>query len=189
MDKFLTRRLCSSYFFSFLAFLFSISMPAAMAIQLANGKVYFAHPPRLVSATTTFKETNVWSSRYYFTVEIPADAGEALQTVNIVQTQGADQIRFNLKETRAFSGKSAKRGEKLTLQSVTGDPDTGIISVNFDPSVAAGTTVTIELHPYENPRYSGVYLFGVTAFPAGEQPQGQFLGYGRLHFYSPSDSL
>jgi len=34
-----------------------------------------------------------------------------------------------------------------------------------------------------NPCYGGAYLFGLTAFPQGEVPHGQFLGYGRIHFY------
>lgn len=36
--------------------------------------------------------------------------------------------------------------------------------------------------------FSGVYLFGVTAFPAGEKSHGQFIGFGRLHFYNDGGS-
>ncbi|HEY9294790.1 MAG TPA: DUF2808 domain-containing protein [Phormidium sp.] len=39
------------------------------------------------------------------------------------------------------------------------------------------------LDPVRNPCFSGVYLFGVTAFPQGEKAHGQFLGFGRFHFY------
>jgi Protein of unknown function (DUF2808) len=55
--------------------------------------------------------------------------------------------------------------------------------VQFNPPVQPGRKVTIALSPQRNPAYSGVYLFGVTAFPTGEKSHGQFLGFGRLHFY------
>ena len=63
------------------------------------------------------------------------------------------------------------------------DEDQQSVTLTFDPPVAPGNTVTIALEPERNPRRSGVYLFGVTAYPSGEKTYGQFLGYGRLHFY------
>jgi hypothetical protein len=41
--------------------------------------------------------------------------------------------------------------------------------------------MTIALAAQKNPTSTGVYLFGVTAYPDGENGLEQFLGYGRIH--------
>jgi hypothetical protein len=33
-----------------------------------------------------------------------------------------------------------------------------------------------------NPQFDGVYLYTITAYPAGEKVRGQYLGFGRFHF-------
>jgi len=48
--------------------------------------------------------------------------------------------------------------------------------------------VTIGVKPRRNPDFGGVYLFGVTAFPAGEKSRGLYLGAGRLHFFENFNS-
>lgn len=60
--------------------------------------------------------------------------------------------------------------------------------MSFDPPVPPATTVTLRLRPERNPRISGIYLFGVTAYPTAAK-RGQFLGYGRLHFYDRDSNL
>jgi hypothetical protein len=79
-------------------------------------------------------------------------------------------------------------GPQLKLKEVREDGEAGGVVVVFDVPVEPGTMVTVALRPYQNPRYEGVYLFGVTAFPRGEKAFGQFLGYGRFHFYSNVDA-
>ena len=71
----------------------------------------------------------------------------------------------------------------MPLASIGGEQPNkpGEATIAFDPPVSPGTTVTVALRAKRNPS-GGVYLFGVTAFPAGERSWGQFLGYGRLHF-------
>lgn len=155
----------------------------ATAVQLRDGTVYFVQPPDLVQATTTFNSVNVWGSTYYFTINIPKNAGEPLQRVTITQRSGTGNIRYDLDDTRAFIGTRNRKGSRLTLGSVIRERETRTVFVNFNPPVTPGQTVTIGLRPVRNPRYSGVYLFGVTASPPGEKSHGQFLGYGRLHFY------
>lgn len=154
-------------------------LPAG-AIQLADGTVYFARPPLLDRATVDHKGAGSIFATYYFTLTLPADAGEPLQRVTLAQHQGTENIRFDLRHTTAYVGNQRKN--RLPLAAVTQDPQTRIITVTFDPPVAAGTTVTIALEPIQNP-LGGVYLFGVTAYPQGEKSHGQFLGYGRLQFY------
>lgn len=153
------------------------------AVQLRDGTVYFVQPPELVEATTTFKDINVWGATYYFTLNLPQTAGEPLQRVTINQHDGTSDIRFDLKDSRAFVGTRDRKGTKLKLGEVTREKDTKTVFVTFDPPVPPGKTITIGLRPVKNPMFSGIYLFGVTAFPQGEKSHGQFLGFGRLHFY------
>ena len=163
------------------------SVGQAKAVQLADGTVYFVTPPSLDSATTTFNDACVWSATYYFTLRIPSNAGEPLQRVVINQHEGVDNIDFRLEDSRAFEGTRRKKGQELPIKEAIEDDLTRSISVTFDPPVEPGKTVTIALDPVQNPCFGGVYLFGVTAFPPGEKVHGQFLGFGRLHFYDRRD--
>lgn len=153
------------------------------AAQLRDGTISFVQPPRLVAATTSYKDVNVWNATYYFTIAIPEQAGEPLQKVTINQREGVDNIRFDLEDTRAFVGTRRERGDNIPLGEVTRDKETRTITVVFNPPVTPGKIITIGLRPVHNPRTSGVYLFGVRAFPPGEKTASQFLGYGRLQFY------
>lgn len=159
------------------------------AVQLADGTVYFNHPPRLISATTTRNSAYAWNAKYYFTLNVPENAGEPLQQVAIAQYQGFDDVRFNLEKTQAFEGTYRDKVSPFTIATVTRIEDAGPIQIAFDPPVPAGKTVTIALHAIRNPTDGGIYQFGVTAFPAGEKSYGQFLGFARLHFYRNGDGL
>jgi hypothetical protein len=155
----------------------------AQAIQLGDGTVYFAQPPRLVAASTTFKSPYS-PSTYFFTLQLPSNAGEPLQKVMLRQEEGSETIAFDLRESYAYEGTRDHEGKRLPVASITQDPQTKAISVIFSPPVSPGTEITLSLSPVRNPSISGTYQFGVTAFPAGEKAYGQFLGYGRLQFYS-----
>lgn len=177
-------------FSTFLACIIGIEISTSrltQAVQLRDGKVYFVQVPRLLKATTTFNDVYAWGATYYFTVKVPSDAGEPLQTITINQHSGFDYINFDLEDSFAISKSNGKK-EKLPLM-VTEKPKSKTVSVTFDPAVEPGKTITIALKPRRNPSVEGVYLFGVTAFPKGEQSHGQFLGYGRLHFYRNRNSL
>lgn len=172
-----------------LASLCGMAAPSPQAMYLAQGKVSFKTALSLVTATTTYNETDMWGARYYFTLSLPENAGESLGKVTIGQRQGFEDIRFKLKDTQAFKGTPRRQGETLKLKEVTKDPNSAAISVEFDPPVEPGTNVTIELRPVRNPSVSGIYIFGVTAFPAAENPYGLYLGVGRLHFYDSRPDL
>lgn len=171
----------------------AIAIPAAMGAVAVlpvsgvtlrdDGKVYFIQPPRLERAATTNNGVRMWGATYYFTISLPEDADEPLQRVTINQRLGFEFPRFYLEESRAFEGTSRSRGRELGLKAVTRDKKARTISVTFSPPVPPGTTLTIRLRPVQNPRNSGIYMFGVTAFPPGEQVHGQFLGFARFHFY------
>jgi Protein of unknown function (DUF2808) len=161
-----------------------LTVPITEAVQLRDGTVYFVQPPTLVNATTTYKDVNVWGGTYYFTINLPENAGESLQKVTIAQKEGSENIRYDLNDTRAFVRTSERKKSRLTLGPVTAERKTRTVTVNFEPPVTPGQTVTIALRPVKNPSFSGVYLLGVTAFPVGEKSHGQFLGFGRFQFYS-----
>ncbi|MDV2994487.1 MAG: hypothetical protein N4J56_004141 [Chroococcidiopsis sp. SAG 2025] len=160
-----------------------ISLPV-MAVQLGNGQTAFNYPPHLVRATTSYKSPHM-SATYYFTLAIPQNAGEPLGAVTISQRQNSDTISFDPSRSRAFLGDRFARGSEIPLASIGGEQPNkpGEATIAFDPPVPPGNTVTVALRAKRNPN-GGIYLFGVTAFPAGEKSSGQFLGYGRLHFGS-----
>lgn len=161
-----------------------LATQVAQAVKLGDGTVAFVQPPDLIDATSTFKSVNVWGATYYFTINVPEKAGEPLGKITIIQREGGDNIRYDLDDSRAFEGTRSDRGERFQLGEVTRDRKTRTVVVNFNPPIQPGNTITIGLRPVRNPMSSGVYLFGVTAFPAGEKSRGQFIGFGRLHFYS-----
>lgn len=165
---------------------------AAQAVRLRDGKDYFTQPPRLVKTESTQKTIYVRGSIYYFTLEVPQGAGEPLQRVEIRQKDGSTAVQrvwMQPSKTEAFVGTLEHRGAAIPLGTATYDENTQNTVITFSQPVAPGTTVTIALHPERNPRSDGVYLFGVTVFPAGENPYGQFIGYGRFHFYDGGDRV
>ncbi len=160
--------------------LFAFLPSGTQAVEFRDGTVHFAAVPRLVKARTTHKNAGGFGATYYFTISVPDDAGEPLQRVMVEQREGLSRVRFLPQRTRAFA--DARRRQAVIPSDVQVD-EQGHISVFFDPPIAPGQTVVVGLRPHRNPYTDGVYLFGVTAFPAGEKSQGQFLGFGRLHFY------
>lgn len=152
---------------------------AAKAVRFRDGTVHFAGVPVLGKVSTTNNQSWGWGATYFFTLQVPADASEPLGRVDIQQREGLDSIDFNLKQTYAY--KDGDRRQRLEVEATATAKDT--LTVTFDPPVPPGTAITLGLSPYNNPRTSGVYLFGVTAFPAGEQVSSQFIGHGRLQFY------
>ncbi|MBD0270246.1 MAG: DUF2808 domain-containing protein [Cyanobacteria bacterium Co-bin8] len=160
-----------------------LSNPAA-AVELAQRPTAFVQQPQLIESSTTRNLVNQLNATYYVTLDLPAGAEAGLQTIQIRLTQGRDPIfRFRPDDTRAFEGSRYSRGSEIPIGAVTQDRDENTLTVQLDPAVLPGRTVTLALRPERNPRFEGIYLFEVTAFPAGEQVQSRFTGYARLHFY------
>ena len=160
--------------------IFGSAINPGLAVQLANGKVFFDKVPRLEGSHATFNNTRVSGATYYFEISIPEEAGEPLKSIQFKQKEGLDRVDFNLRRTRASLSK--RRGPEIPIESVEVSSDNSV-TVTFIEAIAPGNTVIIGLRPYWNPGNGGVYLFGVTALPEGEVVHQQFLGYGRLHFY------
>ncbi len=161
-----------------------LALPA-VAVRLRNGQTFFNYPPRLLQATTSVVAARASGATYYFTLNLPENAGEPMQTIKIVQRQNADTVEFQPSQSFAFVGTRSARGPALFLASIGGfqSSDTQEAIVVLETPVPPGSTVTVALKPRRNPEPGGIYLFGVTAFPIGENSSGQFLGYGRLTFY------
>ncbi|XGW00156.1 MAG: DUF2808 domain-containing protein [Leptolyngbya sp. BL-A-14] len=158
---------------------------AAQAVQLADGRTYFVQPPRFEGATATQKTAYFWGSTYYFTLTVPENAGESLQKVMIAPEEGPDRARFDVSQTEA-TAKTRDGEARVSLREVIQDPKTRAIMVTFDQPVPPGSVVRVGLYATRNPEVGGVYLYGVTAYPTGDQPYGQFLGYGRIQITDPS---
>lgn len=152
------------------------------------GQTFFSHPPHLDRAAA-FPNTGYVASTYEFTLTVPEDAGQPLKAVTITQATNVETVEFNITHSRAFVGKGRGMGAEIQLASVGGHQlsNPGEATIVFDQPVQPGTTITIALAARRNPIWNGIYLFGVTAYPDGENGLGQFLGYGRLSFYGSSN--
>jgi len=158
-------------------------MPASFAGERLDGTVFFEAAPRLENAKTTFNETRMRGATYYFTLTLPASANEPLGQVIISQRGGIDGIPLLLDKTTAFIGTPDDKQETLSIANTSQSEDDREITVEFAQPVSPGNRITVGLKPRKNPQFSGVYLFGVTVFPAGEKSQELYLGVRRLQFY------
>lgn len=160
----------------------AFAVSAARAVEFTDGRVAFARSPRLLDARATFNGIRIRQVKYYFTVEVPTDAGEPLQTLTFVQKPNQETIEFLLEDTIAYTGPSRRRGEAIDLASVT-QQEGGKIAVTLARPLEPGLSLTVGLVARRNPRYGGVYLFRVGALPQGEKPLELSLGNGRLTFF------
>jgi hypothetical protein len=166
-----------------LALLSSFLIIASSAAIDVGGKTYFERPPRLLGAATSQNGTYIWGATYYFTVSVPEEAGVPLQRLEIELQASPGRPFFTTSNLEAFEGRRKKPGDKIPIKDVKIDPQTQIVSVTFDPPIKPDKTLTLRIYPVRNPDTGGTYLYGVTAFPQGEQPAGQFLGFGRIRIY------
>ncbi|MCL6433034.1 MAG: DUF2808 domain-containing protein [Leptolyngbyaceae cyanobacterium HOT.MB2.61] len=160
---------------------------SATAGQLQDGRFYFDHAPRLVRTVSTLPATHQ-PSTYQFTVKVPEDAGANLHALRITQDPNANQVNFDVNRSSAFLGDSLAGGPAVSLANVGGTmpTDSNEVMVVFAPPISPGQTVTVELQTDANPDSSGIYLFGVTAFPQGQNSPGIPLGHGRVNVYDHS---
>lgn len=152
-------------------------------VQFNGGQAFFSHPPRLMRAYTSQSQAYV-PSTYEFTLVVPSDAGQALKAVRIAQERNLDTVKFDVGRSKAFAGARYASGAEIPLANVGGESVPGEATIVFDQPVQPGSTITIALEAKANPASGGIYEFGVTAFPVGEHSMSQFLGFGRLGFYS-----
>lgn len=142
------------------------------------GAVGFLAPPRLVSFHANSTAVG-FPTTYRMTLQLPATAGHALQAIKVTQAENLNTVSFRMNDSQAMLAS----GTIAPLASIGGPEQPGDVTLVFDPPIAPGETITVELPVKTNPDSGGIYLFGVTAFPEGDNVRGQFLGYGRLHFH------
>ncbi|MGI0494564.1 DUF2808 domain-containing protein [Alkalinema pantanalense CENA528] len=158
----------------------------AQSLEMQARQSFFSHPPQLIR-TAASQISTYTPSTYEFTIALPENAGQPLKAVKITQEPNFETIKFATNRSQAFAGNRYAAGPQIALASLGGTEDpAGGVTIVFDQPVQPGQTVTVSLEANANPSWSGVYLFGVTAYPEGESSRGQFLGYGRFHFYGNS---
>jgi hypothetical protein len=159
-----------------------VSYPS-LSGELNNGRTFFSKSPRLLDVMTTFQGVRIPFPSYYYTIELPDQSGESLQRVMIKKREGSDTIEYNTDQTIAFEGTPNSRGDSIKVKDTQWDENTETLMITLDTPVAPGKVFTIGLKPKKNPEFSGIYLFGVTVFPVGNNPMHLYLGSGRLQFY------
>ena len=158
----------------------ALTIQPSEAVERFNGQRAFEGSPRLIRTATRFSNRNSAAATYQFTIEVPDNAGEALKAVRISQIDGLETVMFNNQKNRASEGKNMA-GASLPLASVGGQSQDGEITVVFATPIEPGNTVTIAVKPKLNPSSDGIYLFGLTAYPTGDNSQGMYLGSARIY--------
>ncbi|MDJ0789754.1 MAG: DUF2808 domain-containing protein [Myxococcota bacterium] len=158
----------------------SFSLQPTQALELANGQRVFEGAPRLIRSAATFRSRNNPGANYQFTIEVPEHAGEALKAVKITQKENVDTVVFNSDKHRAAKGENMA-GASIPLVAIGGESQPGETTIVFDTPIEPGNTVTIAIKPKRNPSMGGVYLFGITAYPTGDNSPGLYIGSGRIY--------
>jgi|GEM_PF-737911 len=168
----------------------AIQSASLTAISTVNqeGQTFFSEPPELIRVAAN--QTGAYTpSVYEFTLTVPKNAGQPLKAVTIAQAKNAETVKFNVSSSKAFVGDRLTAISEIRLASVGGEQpaNPGEVTIAFGQPIQPSSTVTVALAVQKNPSWGGVYEFGVTAYPAGENGLGQFLGYGRINFYGNSN--
>ena len=151
-------------------------------------QTFFSEPPQLIRIAASQTGAHA-PSTYEFTLTLPKNAGQPLKAVKIVQAENIETVKFDVGNSKAFVGDRFAAGPEIRLASIGGKQSSnpGEVTIAFDQPVQPGSTVTVALAVQHNPGWGGVYEFGVTAYPDGEDGLGQFLGYRRISFYGDSN--
>lgn len=165
--------------------LLSPNLQPSAAVQLSDGSTMFTSPPRLVSFTTTDNVAGKRHATYYATIDLLPEAGEPLQTVTVTLIEGRfTRLDYALDDIEVFEGDRYNRGPRYAIATATYDEDAQTLTIELDPAVLPGRTITLALTPTRNPSQAGVYLFEIAAAPEGDNPVFQRAGTGRLNIYN-----
>ncbi|BAQ65263.1 DUF2808 domain-containing protein [Geminocystis sp. NIES-3709] len=145
---------------------------------LAEEISFFRTSPRLVRSNAVFKMPDVIST-YIFEIEIPENADNNLNKVVINQQINLETITFFPEDSSAFiiNGKESLIDTDFTLNT---DGKNEIIVDLLQP-VKAGEKLKLAIKA-RNPLYGGIYQFGITVYPQGDNPQSLYLGNARFSF-------
>ncbi|BAC91782.1 DUF2808 domain-containing protein [Gloeobacter violaceus] len=171
-----------------------VAVPAG-AIQFADGETAFDHIPRLVGQDLVDRGFNTRGT-YNVRIQVPQQSNTALGRVVIglanplncdviapvpgsgdVSVAQMTSSRTMPVRVRVGDGTGLRYGDAVSsVARIEGSQ----LAVTFDEPVAPGSTVNIEWMA-SNPDVEATYLFDVVAYPAGDAPRGQFLGFARLN--------
>ena len=143
-----------------------------------NPNIQFIEPPRLINATTTEKTVEQLGARYFFTIEVPSNAGASLEQVDFILKLGVKFPRFRTKGAKVFAGK-AKKGKNIPVEMVVTDPRSRTVTVTLGKPIAPGETATVMLKTVKNPSV-GTYQYEVRGHADNSQGKGQYIGLGRI---------
>lgn len=161
--------------------------PLVSAAQLSDGSTVFTSPPRLVDFVTTNDSANKRDVTYYVTINLLPEAEEPLETLSVELVEGRfRRLNYHTDRIEVFEGTPRDREDNYPIASAEYDDDTQTVTVQLSQSVPPGEVITLALKPVRNPSRGGVYLFRVTAAPAGSNPVAQRVGTGRIHIYRDS---
>ncbi len=139
-----------------------------------RGETYFEHAPVLTRTDTNNFSATYNYARYSFEVAVPQDSGEPLGGLAITIPQEI----------------AIPNTEKIKVTDSTGQPIAfqedllnRVVQLTFGQPVSPGQKITVQFYPMPNPHIGGIYLFDISALPAGSKPHPQFLSFGRLTFY------
>lgn len=150
------------------------------ASRLPSGRVVFDSSLELVAASVL--EGVEEMPQLKFVLTIPRDAGEPLEALMIRPRNQQVAVVLEPEATAAYISKSPTGSAAIPLASIGGVAlNANEMLVVFAAPVEPGSRVTVLLTNH-NPQVSGTHEFGVTAYPAGNSPVGQFLGYQLLQF-------
>lgn len=161
----------------------SHGIPAA-AVQLADGTTAFNSPPRLADFVTLDTYTRERHPTYYITVNLLPEAGESLQTLTVSLIEGRfTRLNYRADGISVFAGTRRDRGHEYAVAAADFDDNTQTLTIQLAEPAEPGQLITFALDLVRNPRWDGVYLYDVTAAPAGDNPRFQRIGTGRIHIY------
>ena len=146
--------------------------------------IAFVGIPRLIDSSVTQKYINT-PSTYYFTINVPENAGTSLKQIQFTQTNGSDFLGKDIYQTSGFEETRKNRGSEFSVSLVEKNKDTRTIIVSLEQPISPGKTITIALRTRRNPGDSDIYQLRVTGFPSGENVREASLGVARFHIYSP----
>lgn len=152
-----------------------------LAARLPNNRVVFDRAPTLAEASV-LPSTQTEDGQLQLVIEVPVDAGEPLEALVVQPRREGSGFAFDPTATTAYLSQPSAEVIAVPLASVGGvmmSPDQ--VLVVFANPIEPGNQVTVVLHP-QHPPVPGLYQFGVTAYPAGDSPVGQFLGYEVIQF-------
>jgi hypothetical protein len=141
----------------------------------------FDRSPELVEATV-LSAGQPESHQFQIVIDLPENAGEPMEALVVHPRETRICFPFDPAGTEAFIGKGEAELAAVPLASVGGlmmSPNE--VLVVFTTPIEPGQRVTVQLQPKFAP-VPGIYEFGVTVYPSGDNPVGQFLGYERLQF-------